>query len=336
MSGTAVNGKVGEGLGTVAADTAAARLALPDDDGRLILVKELHGHSGCRLLLLRERDCDAYRVRKISGSADYNARLRDQRHKQGEMAALGLPCPAVLKDGLLEGGELDGRYCFDMEYVRGQNLGDVLEHGDSALFDTVARSLAATLRGLAATASGCLPAGLFLDKIAAVAAAVPPCLEGGNDPGGMRGVIGETAARLAAHDWSGIPASQGHGDMTVENVLRRPDDGLCFIDFLDGPLNSCWLDVAKLHQDLCGHWFLRNLPDEQRSGPRGRGLRIAAAKLAALLHGHTHPLWPDLRERLPVLTQFQLFRIVPYCRSDEVLAFVLRRIRDIDKDATFP
>lgn len=321
---------------TADADTATARLALPDDDGRLILVKELHGHSGCRLLLLRERDCDAYRVRKISGSAGYDARLRAQRHKQGAMTALGLPCPAVLKEGLLEGGELAGRYCFDMEYVRGQNLGEVLEHGDSALFDTVAGSLAATLRGLAATASGCLPAGLFLDKIAAVAAAVPPCLEGGNDPEGMREAIGETAARLAAHDWSGIPASQGHGDMTVENVLRRPDGGLCFIDFLDGPLNSCWLDVAKLHQDLRGHWFLRALTDEQRCGPRGRGLRIAAAKLAALLHGHTHTLWPDLRERLSVLTQFQLFRIVPYCRSDEVLAFVLRRIRDIDKDATFP
>ena len=330
-SGTAADGAV-----TADADTAAAGLALPDDDGRLILVKELHGHSGCRLLLLRERDCDTYRVRKVSGSAGYDTRLRDQRHKQGEMAALGLPCPAVLKEGLLEDGELAGRYCFDMEYIQGQSLGDVLEHGDTALFDTVARSLAATLRGLAATASGCLPASLFLDKIAAIAAAVPPCLGGGNDPDGRREAIGEAAARLAAHDWSGILASQGHGDMTVENVLRRPDGGLCFIDFLDGPLNSCWLDVAKLHQDLHGHWFLRNLPDEQRSGPRGRSLRIAAAKLAALLHGHTHPLWPDLYERLPVLTQFQLFRIVPYCRSDEILGFVLRRIRDIDKDTTFP
>ena len=99
-----MNGKAGDGVGAADANTAAAGLALPDDDGRLILVKELHGHSGCRLLLLRERDCDAYRVRKISGSADYDTRLRNQRHKQGEMAALGLPCPAVLKDGLLEGG----------------------------------------------------------------------------------------------------------------------------------------------------------------------------------------------------------------------------------------
>ena len=331
-----MNGEAMDKAVTTYADTAGAGLALPDDDGRLILVKELHGHSGCRLLLLRERDCDAYRVRKVSGSAGYDSRLRDQRHKQGEMAILGLPCPAVLKEGLLEGGELAGRYCFDMEYVRGQNLGDVLEHGDSALFDTVARSLAATLRRLSATASGCLPSSLFLDKIATVSATVPPCLEGGKDPGGRREAIEETASRLAAHDWSGIPASQGHGDMTVENVLRRPDGTLCFIDFLDGPLNSCWLDVAKLHQDLHGHWFLRNLPDEQRSGPRGRGLRIAAAKLAALLHGHIHPLWPDLHGRLRVLTQFQLFRIVPYCRSDEVLAFVLQRIRDIDKDATLP
>ncbi|AWB08036.1 hypothetical protein A6A40_23600 (plasmid) [Azospirillum humicireducens] len=331
-----MSGKAVDGTAAAHADTAATGLALPDDDGRLILVKELHGHSGCRLLLLRERDCDAYRVRKISGSAGYDSRLRDQRHKQCEMAALGLPCPAVLKEGLLDGGDLAGRYCFDMEYVQGQNLGDVLEHGDSALFDTVAGSLAATLRGLAATTSGCLPPGLFLDKIAAIAATIPPCLESGRDPGRMREAISETATHLAAQDWSGIPASQGHGDMTVENVLRRPDGTLCFIDFLDGPLNSCWLDVAKLHQDLQGHWFLRNLPDEQRSGPRGRGLRIAAAKLAALLHSRLHPLWPDLHGRLRVLTQFQLFRIVPYCRSDEILSFVLQRIRDIDKDATFP
>ncbi|WP_042697175.1 hypothetical protein [Azospirillum sp. B506] len=316
--------------------TDAAGLALADDDGRLTLVKELHGHSGCRLLLLREQACDTYRVRKISGSAGYDGRLRDQRHKQGEMAALGLPCPAVLSEGLLSGGELAGRYYFDMEYVQGQNLGDVLEHGDTAMFDAVARSLSTTLYGLAATVSGCLDTRLFLDKITAVATAVPPCLEDGNDPAGMREAIGRTAARLAARNWSGIPASQGHGDMTVENVLQRPDGRLCFIDFLDGPLNSCWLDVAKLHQDLRGHWFLRNLPDEQRSGPRGRGLRIAAAKLATLLHGHLHPLWPDLQGRLPVLTQFQLFRIVPYCRSDKVLAFVLQRIQDLDKDATFP
>ena len=51
-----------------------------------------------------------------------------------------------------------------------------------------------------------------------------------------------------------------HGDLTLENMVVGEDGTICVIDLLDPPFEHWWNDVAKLHQDLAGGWFLRHQP----------------------------------------------------------------------------
>lgn len=49
-----------------------------------------------------------------------------------------------------------------------------------------------------------------------------------------------------------------HGDFTLENIICRPDDTFCMIDTVSGEYDSWIFDLAKMRQDLEGHWFLRD------------------------------------------------------------------------------
>jgi len=55
------------------------------------------------------------------------------------------------------------------------------------------------------------------------------------------------------YDFSSVPQSPCHGDLTLSNMLFL-DKKIYFIDFLDSFLNSFLIDLAKLKQDLCYFW----------------------------------------------------------------------------------
>ena len=56
-----------------------------------------------------------------------------------------------------------------------------------------------------------------------------------------------------------------HGDLTLENMVIDRDGRIWLIDLLDSPLEHHWQDVAKLHQDLTGGWYLRRVAPIARS-----------------------------------------------------------------------
>jgi tRNA A-37 threonylcarbamoyl transferase component Bud32 len=55
-----------------------------------------------------------------------------------------------------------------------------------------------------------------------------------------------------------LPQSLCHGDLTLENLIYSKDGKFYMIDVVTGPYDSWIFDIAKLRQDIDGHWFIRN------------------------------------------------------------------------------
>jgi tRNA A-37 threonylcarbamoyl transferase component Bud32 len=275
----------------------------------------LTGHSGAQLMLL-PRD-GGYVVRKSSGSLAKNARLLAQADQQRQFFFLGIAVPRVLETGTDE----HGHAYFEMEYVPGQTLANMVAEAMPLDWRPVEDALTRLFDFLRMTTSGTIPAAAFLDKIAAIAACDSAIFRHCAEP------IARVAARLAAMDWSGIPHSAGHGDLTLENMLVSPGRGIVFIDCDVCFASSYWLDAGKLFQDIAGHWCLR-----KRYGSGGPALTNAIEQIQMLdapLRALVARLDPALPERLAQLAAFHLFRTLPYIRETAIAAFVLGRLEAV-------
>jgi hypothetical protein len=111
-------------------------------------------------------------------------------------------------------------------------------------------------------------------------------------------------------DWSGIPASASHGDLTFENILVAPDGVVVFIDCDEPFASSWWLDLGKLFQDTLGHWCIRTAPS------------IGAAEKLAHWAQDFGALAPD--PRLAQFAALHLLRTVQYAKSTDTAAFAIR------------
>lgn len=264
-----------------------------------------HGHSGADVRFHTASGI----VRKTAAAPAVNARLFAQAEKQRRLFMLGLPFPRVLAERL----DAEGRAQFDMQYLPGRSIADAVIQ--AAAFDpaTVLKSVERMIWLFAPAAGGALPAHLFRDKIRAIA-------KDSGDP------VKEAAARLAACDWTGIPQSPCHGDLTLENMLITTARTIAFIDCDEPWVSSYWLDFGKLFQDIEGHWCIRRLyaPDAppparvnaiQKLAPLARGFRDLAATTDMTLPA-----------RLPQLAALGLLRAVPYAQGEASVAFICRRI----------
>ena len=67
-----------------------------------------------------------------------------------------------------------------------------------------------------------------------------------------------TGNELYARLPKSLPASEYHGDLTLENILYRiSEDSFVLIDPLTTEYDSYVFDLAKLRQDLVCRWFIR-------------------------------------------------------------------------------
>jgi len=264
------------------------------------------GHSGAEVVLITD-DSDTF-VRKTAHTPFGNNRLLQQATKQRLFAAQGLPFPRVRNNGFDS-----GRAFFEMDYVPARTLGDLVR--SLAPFDSAAilHAIAELIALFRINETDALPRSLFHDKINDIAQKAPPS-----------GLLGRVAARLHTLDWSGIPASSSHGDLTFENILIAPDGRIMFID-CDEPFASSWLlDLGKLYQDAAGFWCLRSL-DRPSIGAAER-----LTQLASLFTTVAPEIAP---QRLRQFAALHLLRTVPYSKSDEMIGFALRAAARILKIA---
>lgn len=277
----------------------------------------LSGHSGAELRLLVDGTMPL--VRKTAGSIQQNARLMAQSRKQRSLFNCGVPFPIVPFDGIAS----DGRAYFDMEYIPGRTAAEVILDGDRLDESLITDAVARFLEFARFTNAMEIPPDLFLSKIVVIEAArTPACRPHARE-------ISRIARRLKAQDWSGIPASLCHGDLTLENLIISAEGGVVFIDCDDCFTSSWWLDAAKLFQDVIGHWCVRSL---YLDGPRDSRLLKAAEqfhRLETALRRLFDTLEPKLGPRLQPLTALHLFRTVPYARDEATVSFVLRSIEKV-------
>jgi hypothetical protein len=135
------------------------------------------------------------------------------------------------------------------------------------------------------------------------------------------------AGALMGCDWTGIPSSACHGDLTLENLLLGQDRVPVFIDCDEPFASSHWLDLAKLCQDVDGHWCLRQL---YLMSPQAPALLNAVERLHRFgphLRALAERVAPGFESRRRQLTALNLFRTLPYTRDEHQIAFVLGRMR---------
>lgn len=268
-------------------------------------IRALIGHSGAEVALYASGSASL--VRKTVRTQAGNGRLLRQSAHQRALSSAGLPFPRVLRDGL----DADGRAFFEMEYVPARSLATLL--CEAAPFDmaAVTGALERALKFFQLSAGAAIPAAAFHDKLVSIASAEP------------RAAL--LVEQLGARDWSGIPTSLSHGDMTLENILLCPSRGLVMIDCDEGFASSWWLDAAKLCQDTAGHWCMRTLYCERHGGATWLNAHQRMERMNAEVLAMVMRLEPRLASRLSQLTALHLLRTLPYTSDETLIAFTLTR-----------
>lgn len=279
--------------------------------GRPVDGIRLCGHSGAQLLLLSRGA--GHVVRKTAVSPAQNERLLAQAEQQRQLFFSGISVPRIFESGI----DAEGNAYFEMEYVPGQSVANLIAEAQPFDPGPVRDALGQLFDFLRFTTNGTVPVAAFLSKIEQIQSCSSPVCQS------RKAQIARAGARLVACDWSGIPQSFGHGDLTLENLMMSPRGNVVFIDCDACFASSYWLDAGKLFQDVSGHWCLRNLYD------RGNYALINAVQQMDALRGPlfdlVNQLSPGLALRLPQLAAIHLFRTLPYIRNERIADFVLRR-----------
>ena len=300
-------------------DPAIPDSAKPDvsaDDRALHVLQTLKGHSGADVVLgLRD---GRSLVRKTAATSAQNARLEGQAEKQRVLLAHGLPLPRILSQGV----DATGRAFIEMEYVPARTAASVVVDGTAFPTDLVLAALERALTLFRLTEGAALAPEIFQRKIEEI---IINAARGVGDR--LATTIDGMGRALLNLPWRGIPSSACHGDLTLENILIGQRNGVVFIDCDEPFASSSWLDVAKLYQDVDGHWCLRHL---YLDTPEALTLVHAVERLHRLrpfLHALATRTVPGFEAFRPQLTALNLFRTLPYTKDERQIAFVLDRMR---------
>jgi aminoglycoside phosphotransferase len=274
-------------------------------------VRRLVGLSGANVQLLT-RDDRYWFIRKSARDVAASVRLRGQAAKQLKFAedVEGL----IRTPKILDEGEIDGRYYFDMEFVRGMDGASYLRQASYGDVARLAGQLcdylkhAATRPALSTSPSGSLFEALY-SKICDVQQAT-----GQIEPESLSCMfVGLNRLRNIAS----LSTTLCHGDLTLENIVIDADQNVWAVDLLDSPFEHYWQDVAKLHQDLSGGWYLANQPPIAKCVLDYLSRRLCQTAIE---------LDPAYRQVHAILLACTFARILPYAATEEKRQLVLERI----------
>ena len=259
---------------------------------------ELKGNSGCKLLLCG--NTSNIFVRKISNSLHYNIRLKKQFLKQKYFSLNGIKVPEILNYGYI-----DGKFYFDMQYIRSRTFAECIEHISLQQVDKLNNFLMSILP-LNAAAGKQKSKKAFDAKIESL---LPYCYE--------NLIYKKAILKLQNFDFSNVPNSYCCGDLTLENILISNEGNIYLIDFLDSFYNSWMIDIAKLLQDIDLNWSYRN---ETMSVNKKIRLLIIKQKILddlSKLHGGEY-----ICLAIYHILLLNVLRIIPYCKDQKTYEFI--------------
>jgi hypothetical protein len=115
-----------------------------------------------------------------------------------------------------------------------------------------------------------------------------------------------------------LPASEYHGDFTLENILYdTKNDKFVLIDPLTTEFDSFVFDLAKLRQDLVCKWFIRN--DDVYLDSK---LYLIIDKIRQFVHIDIHNDY---------LLIMMLMRVLPYTTNEKDKEYLMKEVRRIWK-----
>lgn len=262
------------------------------------IVKVLNGHSGCQVELCR--DGPDHFIRKIAKDAGYSPRLIRQIEKQQRLSAI-IPVPAVLSTNF---EEIPARYT--MEYIGGLDFKQACLGRPMSWIDQFVTTLFEYLEKLHRSPINLSLAPLFQTKIRGIRQALASNVH--CDYSRLTGIL----TQLENYDFSHVPGTESHGDMTMENIIFRSDLSIAFIDVLDGELETVWLDIAKLLYDLEVGWSLRKSLWHDHHGAEERLLSMLSRYLSEEILIQVERNFSSLMAHLPALKAVQALRVLPY------------------------
>lgn len=285
----------------------------------LLQVLPLSGFSGALIALVKNAG-GAQFVRKAAATSNANAALSKQAARQTWLR--GTLDGVALVPEVLEQGERDGLFFFDMEFVASRDANSFLA---AASFDNLEgfadriEALMARLASMPLEEQGAVAPDLAAieRKLAEISARTDNRFEAVLEP------LTRSLDLLGTYADNCAPTVT-HGDLTFENILINPQGQLILIDPIESPIDHYWVDWAKLFQDCEGRWC------QHRGKPISLGVTwwlrnrwMAAAERIS----------PDYPLRHYVLLALTFARILPYARSDEDLAFVTDRVERFGRAA---
>lgn len=262
-------------------------------------IQPLRGHSGCGLNLYRCND--VIFLRKDSGCPSYNRRLKKQFIKQNLFTLSGIKTPRILNHG-----EKDGLFYFDMEFLNGITLAEYMQE----IKIKEINSLISLLFKALPVGQSCINPNankIFQKKIAEIKNKLRPSDVEAN----------KAVEMLEQFDFAKIPVSYCCGDLTLENIILSTDKQIYLIDFLDSFFNSWMIDVAKLLQDLELHWSYRH-----REVDFNLAMRLAVAKEALLENIAESENGSENIKMIYYVLLLNVLRIIPYTKDEETAQFL--------------
>lgn len=185
------------------------------------IVQELQGFSGAKIYIVKNNS--NLMVRKI-GSIDRNHTQLEYLYNKGYL----VPKIIFKNDQLLE-----------MEYIPGIGISQYLLINSA---ENLLQFLISTFNNFKKNSIPKNYEDVFNNNLSEIDCSLLPFTKE------------ELFDRLPKH----LYQSDYHGDFTFENLIYSNTGNFYMIDVSAGPYNSYIFDIAKLRQDLEGHWFLRN------------------------------------------------------------------------------
>lgn len=275
----------------------------------------MKGNSGCKLEILQSNHVI---VRKISYDSYYNRRLQSQMTMQSNFIDKEIFTPSIFGDGYI-----DGKYYYDMEYINGDNLVYWL---DSADIDSINKKIILILKHITSNEPLDSKNKIAVD-INLVISDKFFTLEKTTVTEKFQSTINSCKDAILNFDYSSIPLSKCHGDLTLENIIISEDDKIYFIDFLDSFIESWLIDISKLLQDSLLFWSLRLNLDKISQNHLIR-LKSVSDSIFSYMYLNYDQYYVDVIFRLMMLN---VLRIIPYCRDSNTAQWITESTNELLK-----
>lgn len=273
--------------------------------GNVQVVKRFNGHSGCEVDLCKIGN--DYFVKKTAPTASYAQRLVRQAEKQARLSTL-IPVPKILRTSF-ESPSVS----YDMEFVHGLDFKQTCLSRPIVWIVDLVGKIFRHLEALKATRVDKDLSPFFRQKIESLEDVLIR-----NDSPNVRALVPRLEI-LHSYDYSLVPASESHGDMTLENIIFTQDGEVVFIDVLDSDLETFWMDLAKLIYDIEISWSLRSSLWQSNHSHEERLLSMISRYLADELQLAANSHFPEIIPHLPALKAIQAMRVIPYSHNEQTV-----------------